>query len=63
MLKNKTVKKVVKKVEKLATVAKKAVYNEFGTCIACQDGKVECLHNNLVQNGQDINCLTCGQKM
>lgn len=36
------------------------IYNEFGTCIACQGGKTECLHNNLAEGPQGLHCTVCG---
>lgn len=64
----KTKKVVVKKtpvvtktiVEELAPVNKGATFNEYGTCIECQGGRVECLHNNLVESLGRISCITCG---
>ncbi len=59
------VKKLIKRaraaVNKVSVVIEEDKYNEFGTCIACQDGRTECLHNNQAQDGRNTVCVTCGK--
>jgi len=57
----KILKKVVKKVKDAIVI--EPTHNEYGTCIACQGGRTECLHNNQVQDGQSVVCITCGFKV
>lgn len=40
-----------------------AKYNEFGTCIDCQNGFEGCLHNNLVETAGETLCTVCGKCM
>jgi len=38
----------------------KKQFNKYGTCIDCQGGKEECLHNNQAVVGRKQICNTCG---
>lgn len=38
-------------------------YNEFGVCFACNGGREDCLHNNLIQDGFKTICATCRKEM
>jgi len=57
------IKKAVKKIVESLTEPEAPKFNEFGVCIDCQGGDPNCLHNNLVENGQSINCVLCGFKV
>lgn len=35
-------------------------YNEFGICLSCNDGSLECFHTNLEETSGSIVCKNCG---
>lgn len=54
------VKKLLKRIKDAIVFDTDEKFNEFGTCIPCQNGRRECLHNNQGYKGRNIICLTCG---
>lgn len=58
---SKSVSKVASKVVSDGSYVENGIaYNQFGVCLDCNGGNLECPHNNMVEQSGKTSCAICG---